>query len=57
MRGYVEKLEWLEKCREDDSPVTCAEVLAAMADEQAARIDAARDAAKYDLIDYNDMER
>lgn len=47
MRDYVETMEWLEKCRTDDRPVTDAEVLDAMADRLATQIDQARDESKY----------
>jgi len=47
MRDYVETLELLERTMPEGRNATPEEVLAAMADDQAARIDAARDALKY----------
>lgn len=45
MRGYVEMMERLAYFREDERDPTDEEILAAMADEYAARIDNARDRA------------
>jgi hypothetical protein len=46
MRGYVEMMERLAFFRDDERDPTDDEILAAMADERAARIDNARDRAK-----------
>jgi hypothetical protein len=46
MRGYVETLERLAYFRTDERDPTDEEILAAMRDEYAARIDNARDRAK-----------
>ena len=55
MRGYVEKQELLERTMPEGRNATPEEVLAAMADDQAARADAWKEYRREH--DSNDMER